>query len=241
MSMSDSCPPTNKYLIGDFKLGRNVRYSAGVDQVISPRVRLNVLYNYIHLQQQPRGRNLNAPVDGVRPDPTFANVIESVTDTEIRRHEVYVNSTISLVAQSPGLNQARFNWRRLSMNASYSLIHARNNSAGFFAVPPTGNVDDDWGPGPADSPYRVQLLLTSTQIKNVTGNIAWLANSGFPYTLTTGFDDNRDGLINDRPAGVGLRTLRMAGQSDDERARHVYLRAQRVNAWSRRQRRLATA
>ena len=206
-------PPTNKYLIGDFKLGRNVRYSAGVDQVISPRLRLNVLYNYIHLQQQARGRNLNAPVDGVRPDPTLANVIESVTDTEIRRHEVYVNSTISLVALSPGMNQARFNWKRLSMNAGYSLIRARNNSAGFFSVPPTGNVEDDWGPGPADSPYRIQLLLTSTQIKNVTANVSWLANSGFPYTLTTGFDDNRDGLINDRPPGVGLRTLRMAGQS----------------------------
>ena len=181
--------------------------------MLSPRIRLNVLYNYIHLQQQARGRNLNAPVDGVRPDPTLANVIEAVTDTEIRRHEVFVNTTISLVALSPALNQARVNWKRLSMNASYSLIHARNNSAGFFAVPPTGNVDDDWGPGPADSPYRIQLLLTSTQIKNVTANIAWLANSGFPYTLTTGFDDNRDGLINDRPPGVGLRTLRMAGQS----------------------------
>ena len=44
-----------------------------------------MLYNYIHLQQQPRGRNLNAPVNGVRPDPRFANVIEVVTDTEIKR------------------------------------------------------------------------------------------------------------------------------------------------------------
>ena len=32
-------PPTNKYLIGDFKLERNYRYSAGIDQAISPRVR----------------------------------------------------------------------------------------------------------------------------------------------------------------------------------------------------------
>jgi Carboxypeptidase regulatory-like domain len=206
-------PPTNKYLIGDFKLGRNVRYSAGVDQVVTPRIKLNVLYNYIHLQQQARGRNLNAPVDGVRPDPRYANVIESVTDTEIRRHEVFVNSTITLAPLSPALNQKRFNWKRMSMNAGYSLIHARNNSNGFFAVPPTGNVEDDWGPGPADSPYRVQLLMTNTMIRNVTANFNWLANSGFPYTLTTGFDDNHDGLINDRPAGVGLRTLRMAGQS----------------------------
>ena len=80
-------PPSNRYLIGDeFHLQRNLRYSAGIDQVLTPRVRMNLLYNYIHLQQQPRGRNLNAPVNGVRPDPNFANVIESITDTEIRRH-----------------------------------------------------------------------------------------------------------------------------------------------------------
>jgi carboxypeptidase family protein len=205
-------PPSNKYLIGDFKLARNVRYSAGVEQVLSRRIRMNVLYNYIHLQQQPRGRNLNTPVNGVRPDPTLANVIESVTDTQIRRHEIYVNSTITLAPQTPALQQGRFNWRRVSMNAGYSWLRARNNSNGFFSVPPTGNVEDDWGPGPADSPYRVQFLLTSTQVKNFTANVNWNANSGGVYTLTTGFDDNGDGLINDRPAGVGLRTLRMAGQ-----------------------------
>ncbi len=214
-------PPSNKYLIGDFELGRNLRYSAAIDQVLSRRVRMNVLYNYIHLQQQPRGRNLNAPVNGVRPDPSLANVIEVVTDTEIRRHEIYVNSTISIAPQTPALQQGFFNWRRLSMNANYSWLRARNNSNGFFAVPPSGNVEDDWGPGPADTPYRIQLLLTSTQIKNFTANVNWSANSGQVYNLTTGFDDNQDGFINDRPKGVGLRSLRGGAQSNIN-ARFMY-------------------
>jgi hypothetical protein len=205
--------PTSKYLIGDgFKLGRNLRYSAGIDQVLSPRVRTNILYNYIHLHQQPRGRNLNAPVDGVRPDPNFANVIESITDTQIRRHELYVNAIISLVAPSPAVNQARFNWRRLNINAGYSWIRARNNGAGPFEVSPSGDPENDWGPGPADSPYRVQILMTSTQVRNLTANLTYSANAGGPYNWTTGFDDNLDGLLNDRPAGVGLRSLRGDGQ-----------------------------
>ena len=205
--------PSNRYLIGDdFHLQRNLRYSAGIDQVLSPRVRMNVLYNYIHLQQQPRGRNLNPPVSGVRPDPNFANVIESITDAEIRRHEVFTNAIVSLAPPSPALQQAFFNWRRLNINAGYSLIRARNNSAGAWAVPATGNIEDDWGPGPADSPYRVQILMTSNQIRNITANVTYLAFAGSPYNWTTGFDDNGDGLLNDRPAGVGLRTLRGAGQ-----------------------------
>jgi hypothetical protein len=205
--------PTNRYLYReDFALQRNLRYSAGVDQVLSPRVRLNVLYNYIHVQQQPRGRNLNAPVDGVRPDPTVANVVETVTDAEIRRHELSINAAVTLAPPSQGPPRAWFNWRRLSLNAGYSRVGVRNNSAGPWAVSPSGKLEDDWGPGPQDAPYRVQVLLTSTQVRNVTASVTYAANSGSPYTWTTGFDDNQDGFVNDRPSGVGLRTLRGDGQ-----------------------------
>ena len=204
-------PLTNKYLLGDFNLQRSLRYSAGIDQVLSPRVRFNVLYNYIHQQQQARGENLNAPVDGVRPDPNFANVIAIVSDAEIRRHEVFVNATINFAAQAPGIQQALFNWRRMTVNASYSYIHALNNSGGPWTVPPTGNVEDDWGPGPADSPYRVQVIVTNSQLRNLQVTATYLAFAGFPYNWTTGLDDNRDGFLNDRPAGVGLRTLRGDG------------------------------
>jgi hypothetical protein len=31
--------------------------------------------------------------------------------------------------------------------------------------------------------------------------------------MTTGLDDNQDGVLNDRPFGVGLRSLRMPSQS----------------------------
>ena len=75
-------------------------------------------------------------------------------------------------------------------------------------MPPTGTLDNDWGRGPADKPYRVQRRLTSTQLRNVTANLSLNASDGFPYNQVTGFDDNGDGLINDRPAGVGIWMLR---------------------------------
>lgn len=204
--------PTNKYVIGDFNLQRNLRYSAGLDQVLSRRVRVNLLYNYIHLQQQSRGLNTNPLIDGVRADPNYANVIEAVTDAEIRRHEFSINAIVSL-APPGAASQRPFDWRRLNLNIGYALIHARNNSEGSWAVSPSGNIADDWGPGPADQPYRVQVLLTSNQIRNVTANVTYSANAGQVYNQTTGFDDNQDGFLNDRPAGVGLRSLRGAGQA----------------------------
>ena len=39
-------------------------------------------------------------------------------------------------------------------------------------------------------------------------------SSGLPYNITTGFDDNRDTVSNDRPAGVGRNSARGDGRWD---------------------------
>ena len=199
-------PLANTYRLGDYKLNKNVRYSAGVDQKFSPRASVNVLFNYYHQDQLPRGMNLNPVVDDVRPDPDYANIIATVTDAQIIRHELFVNFNLSFAP--PSANKDTFNWRRLAMNGSYSFIRARRNALGPFDVPASGTLDTEWGRGPADNPYRVNVTLTSTQLKNVSLGLLLNASDGFPYTLTTGFDDNGDGLLNDRPTGVGIWSLR---------------------------------
>ena len=40
------------------------------------------------------------------------------------------------------------------------------------------------------------------------------ANSGLPYNITTGFDNNGDSVTNDRPKGIGRNTARGASQWD---------------------------
>ena len=38
-------------------------------------------------------------------------------------------------------------------------------------------------------------------------------NSGTPYNVTTGFDNNNDSIFNDRPAGVGRNSVRTSSQA----------------------------
>jgi hypothetical protein len=200
--------PANRYVLGDYKLNKNLRYSAGIDQRFSPRASVNALYTYYHQDQLPRGMNVNPPTNGVRPDPTLGNVISTVTDAKLLRHEFYANFNFSLVAPSPAVNRATFNWRRLAANGSYSYLRARRNALGPFDVPASGSLDTEWGRGPADNPYRVNVGVTSTQIKNLSINTSVNASDGFLYNEMTGFDDNQDGLLNDRPSGVGIFALR---------------------------------
>ena len=206
--------PPNKYLLGDWSLQRNLRYSLGVDQTITPRLRANVLYAYWHQFDYWRGKNVNAPVGGVRPDPAFANIIEAVTDGQIRRHDLTVNVNLSMLAPSPAANAARFNWKRVSVAATYGTIRAwQSGDNDPFTPPPTGTLDTEWARGQNDQKYRATVSLTSTQLRNLNVNLAWNAQAGVLYTQTTGIDGNGDGILNDRPDGVTLRTLRGADQS----------------------------
>src|SRR5262249_16239679 len=141
-------------------------------------------------------------------DPSFGNIISTVTDAELRRHELYVNFNVALTAPSPALARTAFNWRRLAINGSYSYIRARRNALGAFDVPASGSLDTEWGYGPADNPYRVNVGVTSTQLKNLSVNMSVNASDGYPYNETTGLDNNQDGLLNGRPAGVGVWALR---------------------------------
>jgi hypothetical protein len=69
-------PPTNRYLLAEERdMAYSQRLSAGLAQSLGRRVNTNVLYTYAYRYSLLAGRNLNTPINGVRPDPDFANVV----------------------------------------------------------------------------------------------------------------------------------------------------------------------
>jgi hypothetical protein len=208
-SVGGIVPPVNRYLLkDDIQMARNQRVSVGLDQIITPRLRGSVSFSVIRAGGILRGINLNAPVNGVRPDPEFGTVIMAVD--EGRQHTRSMSASMSFSVLPPGSPnaQARFNWRRMSFNASYGLGRVRNNSDGAFAAPASGTFDTEWGPGFGDVRQRMSGGFSTSAIRNLSANLTWSASGGSPYTMTTGLDDNGDLLFNDRPAGVGRNTLR---------------------------------
>ncbi len=92
-----STPPTNRYLLADDRsLAYSQRLSAGIAQTLSRRFNTNVLYSYGYRYELLVGRNLNAPVDGVRPVPTFANVVRAASDGKGRQHTVSASMNLNL-------------------------------------------------------------------------------------------------------------------------------------------------
>jgi len=157
-----------------------------------------------------RGLNLNARVNGIRPDPSVGNLIEVVGDATSRQDTLNIFSQISLTPPTMGIPKERWNWKRTSFGINYTLGKLENDIDGAFAVPPTGNLAADWGPAGNDVRHRFNAFFGANWFRNLNANLNFQVASGTPYTIHTGLDDNGDSIFNDRPIGVGRNSVRGA-------------------------------
>lgn len=196
---------TNQYLWSDdLTLPTSHRINVGGDRQITQNQRLNVNYTFGWGRGLLRGRNLNTPVDGVRPDPNFANILSLVSDAEAKTHSVNV-----------GWNLTKLEWKRSFFFVNYTWSKSDTNTTGAFSLPANGdNLDTEWGPSGGDVRHRASASFNLSPITNMSLSLNARAQSGSPYNITTGRDDNRDGLFNDRPAGVGRNSARTDAQWD---------------------------
>ncbi len=211
---------TNRYLLSDdLPMVRNSRVSAGIDQTISPRVRAGFTYAHTTGSGLMRGENLNFPINGVRPDPLFVNIIRVVNDAASRQDALNAFGSFSLTPQNPGFNGPfgasgpRWNWKRTSVNVNYSTGRLENNTDGPYSLPASGSPEGEWGPVPGEiRKHRVNIGINTSALRNLNANINFNASTGTPYSITTGHDDNGDLVFNDRPAGVGRNSQWTPGQ-----------------------------
>jgi hypothetical protein len=167
-------------------------------------------YRFVRGVHQLRGRNLNAPLDissrdprscspeqdettCVRPQPDRGNIIQLESTGLSSSHELRIG-----FQQRLSFVNVRGNYR---MNRDYSDV------PGFGFSTPADNYDMslEWGPTSPrhDISSNVNLRLPWTVDADM--NFNW--NSGEPYSLVTGRDDNRDTNTTDRPAGVHRNSL----------------------------------
>jgi hypothetical protein len=206
--------PVQRYLLGnDIALPRTSRASLGLSRTINSRLSVSTVYAYSRGTGLLVGENLNAPVDGVRPDPMFANVIRAVSDGRSRTHSLENSVTVNLAGLGTNPNAGPFwQWRRgLRLSGSYTLARARNNTDGAFSTPAI-DLASDWGASTGDIRHRGSMSIGTTAVRGLTASLNLNGTSSRPLTIRTGFDDNGDLIFNDRPAGVGRNSARVPGQ-----------------------------
>jgi hypothetical protein len=96
----------------------------------------------------------------------------------------------------------------LTGQARYSLGKTYNNTSGITYFPASSyNPKADWSRSDNDQRHKFDMLATAEAGKWFNFGTALSAYSGKPVDITTGNDDNRDGLAIDRPAGIPRNSM----------------------------------
>jgi hypothetical protein len=148
-----------------------------------------------------RIRNINAPLPttGLRPNTNFLNVdqFESTGASESN-----ILTTTLKTAPHP----------RFDFMVQYTYSHTIDDTSGMFSLP-ANNYDlrPERGRADLDRRHRLNLMASYALPFSFRFGTVVVVNSGIPYNITTGVDNNHDTVANDRPPGVGRNTGRGPG------------------------------
>jgi hypothetical protein len=97
----------------------------------------------------------------------------------------------------------------------YRLSKTENNTSGvtFF---PANSYDPalDWAPSDKDRRHKFDILASSQPTRFFSVGMGLALYSGLPVNVTTGSDNNGDGVVNDRPLNTPRNSLPGPGLVD---------------------------
>jgi len=190
-------PPSVTRAADEMDMPMVKRASIGLEHRFTSWMQLRANYFTQRGNSQFRSVNLNAPVNGVRPEPSFGNI--SVIDS-IGRSERQGLDLGAMFTYMP---------RRIMAGVNYSISRSRNDGDGATSLPMNGtDLAAEWAPARDDMRHRLFTHVNVPLFKGLRVNSHVRFFGGTPYNITTGRDDNGDTVINDRPAGVGRNAAR---------------------------------
>lgn len=175
-------------------------------------------YTYQRGDHLFRARDINAPLPGTGllpfPNEGFIGQIESSATSR--------GNVLNWTLKSPPN-------RRFQFFAQYTLSRLYDDTGGAFPPPPGANISSgglfaallpansydlrpEWGRANNDARNRFGLSATVQLPWHFSFGTLTTIRSGLPYNITTGQDNNGDGIANDRPPGVTRNTGEGPGQ-----------------------------
>ena len=188
----------------DLRSPYTLQFSLGFERQLNKS--LVATANYINTRgiKLFRSRNINAP-----PPPSF---------TEPPDETVGVLRQIESAARSQShalelIVRGKYG-RVFSGTAQYTFGRAYNDASGINSLPANNyDLTGEWSRAEFDERHRFNLLGTIEAGDWFNLGLTLSLASGRPYSLTTGRDDNRDSVANDRPAGVRRNSLQGPGSA----------------------------
>jgi hypothetical protein len=176
-----------------------LQFSIGVERQVTAKSTASAVYIGNRGMDSFRSIDANAPLliggNYIYPDPTLGQ------NRRIQSEGYLKGNALELTFRGKPS-------KYFSGQVQYTLSRTYNNTSGITFFPANSyNPSADWGRSDNDRLHKFDLLASSQPTRFFIFGAALSLYSGKPVNITTGSDDNHDGIINDRPAGVGRNTL----------------------------------
>jgi hypothetical protein len=182
-----------------------VQAAAGVERQVTKNATVSLTYLNSHGVHQFMTRNINAPLPGTyvscspgdttctpsagtRPYGDVGNIYQYESDGLFNQNQLISNLNLRLGT-------------KVSLFGFYSLNLSHSNTSGVSSFPSNSyDVALDYGRAAFDIRHRLFLGGSFSLPKGIRLSPFMMANSGTPFNITTGQDNNGDSIFNDRPA-----------------------------------------
>ena len=200
--LQTTLPPSRIQTDANLQIPYIVQASLGVETNPFKLFRLTTNYQYQRGVHLLHGRNLNAPIPGLgRPDPTVGNITNIESSAYLSGHRLMVS-----------VGPAKF-VQGLFWNINYLFMKVTNEADSPFSLPSNNfNLRADRGPAATDFRHLLSGFISKRLPAGFAVSTIFQTTSALPYNITTGFDDNGDTVINDRPLGIGRNSARGASR-----------------------------
>ncbi len=187
----------------DIRSPYTIQYNAGIERQLLKSLTLSASYIHTRSVGLFRSRNLNAPIaPGLeRPDPRIGVLRQIESSGLSRAHglELVLRGRLS---------------RYFNGTIQYTLGRANDDTGGIDSLPANNyNLRPEWSRADYDQRHRFELTGSIKAGDWFDLGMRLSLNSGRPYSLTTGRDDNNDTVANDRPDGERRNTLQGPGSA----------------------------
>jgi hypothetical protein len=161
-----------------------VQFAGGADQAVGKHGTLSV--NYLHSQGDHQFASQNVGYNFANPSlttPTYQYFSEGI----FKQNQLIINGRVQTS-------------KAISLFGYYSLNSAHGDTSGANSFPSVpGDLMADYGRTTFDVKSRLFLGGSITLPKLIQFSPFMIAQSGNPYNITTGADNNGDTIFNDRP------------------------------------------
>ena len=181
-------PQTTRVVAPDLQTPYTNQIVLSVERQLPFKTSLSATYTFAQTRRLLRSRNINAPINGVRPNPGAGNIFEYESTGRFNQNQLLLNF------------RSNFN-KRVSFFGNYAFGGAKSDTDGAGTFPANQyNLSGEYGDSLVDIRHRFVFGGNISAPLGLRLSPFISFRSGIPFNITTGTDLSGDTLFTDRPA-----------------------------------------